>query len=276
MIYSFRSDAHWSVWRAANEHDVPLKKLEKLGLMSIEEAIEEINRRSIKLSALISSQNSDVPLDPGPGYTVTYTAAASTHSTQPPVAGPWVKSIDLSPELLGSSITASAATNMGDHYIPLLPSTAAHVECWKTDPRVDNASTVTNSTIKMMIEGMGWDADNVLLKLLQRFQSFMIDIRGAKEDSATDYCSKMRRLISTYIKQSGSTLVDVFTEKGLLSIVEFSNSTYNSGKTTKTGQTYLSAFKCFTNFLSREKIIPLDAYTSVIAEVSQGISSKAK
>ena len=67
--------------------------------MSIEEAIEEINRRSIKLSAvskaaLISSQNFAVASDPG--YTVTYTAAPSTHSTQPPVAGSWVKSINLS------------------------------------------------------------------------------------------------------------------------------------------------------------------------------------
>ena len=44
--------------------------------MSIEEAIEEINRRSIKLSAvskgaLISSQNFAVASDPG--YTVAYT-----------------------------------------------------------------------------------------------------------------------------------------------------------------------------------------------------------
>ena len=75
------------------------KKLEKLGLMSIEEAIEEINRRSIKLSAVskgafISSQNFAVASYPG--YTVTYTAAPSTHSTQPPVAGSWVKSINLS------------------------------------------------------------------------------------------------------------------------------------------------------------------------------------
>ena len=67
--------------------------------MSIEEAIEEINRRSIKLSAvskaaLISSQNFAVASDPG--YTVTYTAAPSTHSTQSPVAGSWVKSINLS------------------------------------------------------------------------------------------------------------------------------------------------------------------------------------
>ena len=67
--------------------------------MSIEEAIEEINRRSIKLSAvskgaLISSQNFAVASYPG--YTVTYTAAPSTHSTQPPVAGSWVKSINLS------------------------------------------------------------------------------------------------------------------------------------------------------------------------------------
>ena len=67
--------------------------------MSIEEAIEEINRRSIKLSAVskgafISSQNFAVASDPG--YTVTYTAAPSTHSTQPAVAGSWVKSINLS------------------------------------------------------------------------------------------------------------------------------------------------------------------------------------
>ena len=73
--------------------------MKKLGLMSIEEAIEEINRRSIKLSAvskgaLISSQNFAVASDPG--YTVTYTAAPSTHSTQPPVAGSWVTSINLS------------------------------------------------------------------------------------------------------------------------------------------------------------------------------------
>ena len=47
----------------------------------------------------------------------------------------------------------------------------------------------------------------------------MMNIRGAEGDSADDYCSKMRRLISTYIKQSDSTLLDVFTEKVLLSMV---------------------------------------------------------
>ena len=49
LIYYCRSDDHWVVWRAANEHKVALKKLETMGTITVEEAVKEIRRRSMKL-----------------------------------------------------------------------------------------------------------------------------------------------------------------------------------------------------------------------------------
>ena len=53
LIYYCRSDDHWVVWRAANEHKVALKKLETMGTITVEEAVKEIRRRSMKLISAV-------------------------------------------------------------------------------------------------------------------------------------------------------------------------------------------------------------------------------
>ena len=53
LIYYCRSDDHWVVWRAANEHKVSLKKLETMGTITVEEAVKEIRRRSMKLISAV-------------------------------------------------------------------------------------------------------------------------------------------------------------------------------------------------------------------------------
>ena len=130
----------------------------------------------------------------------------------------------------------------------------------------------------MMINDMDWDPESVLIKMLNDFEKYLTEDRELTKKSVDDYSRKMRRLISAYIKEQPSTrtLVKVFSEAGLLSLVKFSNLSYNAGNCSKTVQTYLSAIKCFTVYLNKERIITSEAYRSVTAEVSQGITSKAR
>ena len=64
-----------------------------MGTITVEEAVKEIRRRSMKL---ISAVPKPAPLA-DQGYTVT--SAAVSYPSQPPVPGSWLSSIDMSPDI---------------------------------------------------------------------------------------------------------------------------------------------------------------------------------
>ena len=150
---------------------------------------------------------------------------------------------------------------------------------WKCDMKTERASVAQDNDLVKMDKYMGWDPEDQLAHLLSMFKKYLKEDMQREEKTYQNYVNKIEKLIGLLFKETGQTLPEVLTEKGLLELAAVvRNVRGKSGEKLKqkTYQTHYSALKAFVIFLERKKYISREIKSSVEEEVSSKIASTAK
>ena len=150
---------------------------------------------------------------------------------------------------------------------------------WNCDVKTERASVLQDSDLMKMEKYMGWAPEDQLAHLLSLFKKYLKEDMQREEKTYQNYVNKIEKLIGLLFKETGQTLPEMMSEKGLLDLTDVVKDIRGkSGEKLKqkTYQTHYSALKAFLIFLERKKYISREIKSNVEEEVSSKIASTAK